>query len=379
MQKKWCSAQLGRAFFATFFSFTLVACSSTAERPKPAELTPLMPTLAARQVWVAPIGPNPIETTLSTSAGRVAAASAAGTVALVDVASGADVWRASVGAPLTTGAGTDGHLTAVVTVRNELVALVDGKVVWQQRLPAAAYTAPLVAGQRVFVLSADRTVSAFDGNTGARLWAQSRTGEPLVLRQPGVLLAVGDTLVTGLGGRLLGLNPSSGAVRWDVAIASPRGANDIERMVDLVGPAARFGNSVCVRAFQAAIGCVDAQRGVLQWTQPSDGRIGLHGDERTVFATENNGRVVGLSRQNGQRLWVQDALLNRGVGAPLVLGRSLAVADAQGWLHLLSREDGSLMARLPTDGSPVVSPPVLSGDTLLTLTRSGNLFAWRPQ
>ena len=60
--------------------------------------------------------------------------------------------------------------------------------------PAQAYTAPLVAGERVFVLAADRSLAAYDAATGQRLWRQQRQGEPLVLRQPGVLMAVGDTL-----------------------------------------------------------------------------------------------------------------------------------------------------------------------------------------
>ena len=48
------------------------------------------------------------------------------------------------------------------------------------------------------------------------------------------MLAVDDTLVVGLSGRLAGLNPSTGGVRWESPIASPRGINDVERLVDLV-------------------------------------------------------------------------------------------------------------------------------------------------
>jgi hypothetical protein len=72
-------------------------------------------------------------------------------------------------------------------------------------------------------------------------------------------------------------------------------------------------------------------------------------------------------------------LLHRNLTAPVALGRSVVVGDAFGFMHLLSREDGGLMARLPTDGSPIVSTPALAGDTLLALTRNGNLYAWRPQ
>ena len=47
--------------------------------------------------------------------------------------------------------------------------------------------------------------------------------DPLVLRQPGVMLAVGDTLVVGQGGRMAGLNPLNGTSRWEAPIATARG------------------------------------------------------------------------------------------------------------------------------------------------------------
>lgn len=379
MQQKWASALSNRLLFALFFVTFLSACGSSGNRPKPAELQPLVSMIGARQVWVSPVGAGGNASAVAVVDNRVAVASASGTVAVLDAGTGADIWRASAGAKLTSGVGYDGHLAAVVNERNELLAMVAGQTVWRVRLPAAAYSAPLVAGQRVFVLTADRTVAAYDGNSGAKLWSQARTGEPLILRQPGVVLAVGDTLVTGLGSRLVGINPSSGSIKWEVTVAVPRGANDIERMVDILGPAHRFGNQVCVRAYQAKVACVDAQRGTLNWSVNADGRTGLHGDDSLVFGVENNDKPVAWQRASGQKVWTQDRLLNRDLTAPVALGRSVVVGDAFGFMHLLSREDGSLMARLPTDGSPIVSTPALAGETLLALTRNGNLYAWRPQ
>ena len=86
---------------------------------------------------------------------------------------------------------------------------------------------------------ADRSVLGFDGASGRLLWTQQRPGDPLVLKHAGVLMAVGDTLVAGLSGRLVGLNPTTGALRWDAPIATPRGTNDLERLVDVVGPVSR--------------------------------------------------------------------------------------------------------------------------------------------
>jgi outer membrane protein assembly factor BamB len=349
------------------------------EKPRLAELEPNPGLLAVRQAWTARIGQVGFPLTVAVTGNQLAVASGDGTVAMLDADSGRELWRTSAGAPIVAGAGSDGTNVAVVTRDNELVALTQGKVLWRQKLSAQAYTAPLVAGNRVFVLAADRSVSAFDGQTGRRLWSQPRPGEPLVLRQSGVLLAVGDTLLAGQGGRLVALNPTNGTVRWDAAIATPRGANDVERLVDLVGRSSRVANSVCVRAFQAAIGCVDAGRGGLAWSKPSNGGEGLGGDERLVVGAEADGRVVAWRRDNGERAWTTDKLLHRGIGTPLLVGNSVAIGDSTGLLHVLSREDGKLLTRLSTDGSALAAPPVVAGSTLVVVTRNGAVYGFVPQ
>jgi outer membrane assembly lipoprotein YfgL len=266
-----------------------------------------------------------------------------------------------------------------VTRDNELVVLEAGREVWRQKLLAQGFTAPLVAGGRVFVLAADRSVTAFDAQSGRKLWNQQRPGESLVLRQAGVLLAVGDTLVAGLAGRLVGMNPFNGTIRWESPIASPRGTNDIERLVDLVGRVSRDGDVVCARAFQAAVGCVDAARGKLLWAKPAVGSIGIHGDDKFVFGAEGDGKLVAWRRADGERVWASERLRYRTLTAPLVVGRSVAVGDDTGLVHLLSREDGSALTRLSTDGSAIVASPVLAAGTLVVVTRNGGIFGFKPE
>jgi outer membrane protein assembly factor BamB len=200
-----------------------------------------------------------------------------------------------------------------------------------------------------------------------------------VLRQAGVMLAVDDTLVVGLGGRLVGLNPQNGTTRWEAPIATPRGINDVERLVDLVGGVSRVGTSVCARAFQARVGCVDAQRGTVQWTKPASGAEGLHGDDRLVFGTESDGKVVAWRRENGERAWTSDRLQYRELTAPLALGRSVIVGDNTGLVHMLSREDGSPLNRLSTDGTAIAAAPVLAGNTLVVVTSGGGVYGFVPE
>ena len=372
---------LGRtALVLLLAASVLSACGSRSKRPDPAPLAPVTALVPATLSWNASLGAMDVLSSPVVQGSTLFLANAAGVVTALDTANGQTLWRADVGSALSAGVGSDGQTVAVVTRSNDLVAVrADGEL-WRVRLNARVFTPPFVAGQRVFVLAGDRSVTAFDAASGARLWTQPARGtDPLVLQQSGVITAVGDTLLVGISGRLVAFDPLNGRVRWDVAIATPRGVNEIERLVDLVGRVGRVGAQVCVRAFQSAVGCVDAERGRLLWAQPADGAVGVHADADRVFGVERNSRVIAWSRSTGDRLWSSDALLHRGLTAPLAAGRSIVLGDAQGFVHLLSREDGSLLNRLSTDGSPIISGPLLAGSTLMVVTRNGGVYGWRPE
>lgn len=372
----------GRVLLVTLVVAALAGCSlwnGGSAKPVPADLGANVAVLGVRQAWsarVGAVGGMPLD--VHVAGNTVTLASADGTVAALDARTGADVWRLALGEPLSAGVGSDGKNAAVVSRSNALVLVESGRERWRQNLGSQVFTPPLVAGGRVFVLSADRAVTAFDGATGRRLWSQQRQGEPLVLRQAGVMLAVGDTLVVGFSGRMVGLNPDNGSVRWEAPLGSSRGTNDVERLVELVGRASRVGDSVCARAFQAAVGCVNTVRGSTVWTQPASGAEGVHGDGDAVFGAESNGSVVAWRRSDGSRLWATDRLKHRKLTAPLLLGRSVVVGDDSGLVHLLSRTDGSPLNRLVTDGSGIAAAPAVAADTLVIVTRNGSVYGFRP-
>lgn len=348
-------------------------------KPKPVDLGANVPVLGVRQAWVAKIGAmQGMSLVVDVRGTAINLASADGVVAGIDARTGGDLWRLSLGEPLAAGVGSDGKWSAVVSRGNEVIVLEAGRELWRRRLASQVYTAPLVAGARVFVLGADRSIVAFDAKSGQRLWSQSRPGEPLVLRQPGILTAVGDTLIAGLSGRLVGLNPDTGTVRWEAPLASPRGTNDVERLVELVAPFSRVDGSVCARAFQAAVGCVNAARGSVEWVQKANGGQGIHGNDAVLFGTESNGVVVSWRRADGARLWTSERLQYRKLTAPLLLGRSVVIGDDAGLVHLLSRDDGAPLNRMQTDGSGIAATPVVAADTMVVVTRNGNVYGYRP-
>lgn len=361
------------------FLLVVAACSSSPVKPQAAALPNVTGQLAVQKAWTANIGPVTTPLFASVHGNQVAVASTPGQVALINATTGQDVWRLQLDSPIQAGVGGDGLRFAVITRNNEVVAIEAGKVLWRLRLAAMSYTPPLVAGGRVFVLTADRAVTALDGASGQKLWTQQRTGDPLVLQQAGLLMPFGDTLLAGWGGRLASLNPNTGAVRWETLVGSSRGTNEVERLVDLVAGASRMGNAVCVRAFQSTVACVDATRGTTVWTRPAQGHEGLDGDESLVFGAESDSKVLAWQRQTGQPVWTQEGLRFRGLSAPLVLGRSVILGDDNGLVHFLARQDGQVVQRLSTDGSAITGKPVAVGPTLVVVTRNGGVFGFRPE
>jgi outer membrane assembly lipoprotein YfgL len=356
----------------------LAGCSST-KKADPTPLAAYTPSIAGSVVWQTRLEGIGFPLHIAAAADAFVAAGSDGTVLALEPGSGRELWRAQAGVPLSAGVGYDGRFASVVTRGNELVLFEGGVERWRKRLPASVLTAPLVAGERVFVLRVDRVVMAFDALDGRPLWTWQRPGEPLTLGQSGVVTAYKNLLLVGQGPRLLALDPLRGTLRWESAVATPRGTNEVERLADLVGPATRIGDLVCARAFQSAVGCVDASRGVLVWSRPSAGATALGGDAELLLGSDATGRVSAWRTPTGEPAWTQDTLLYRDPSAPLLAGSVVIVGDFEGQVHFLSRQDGNTQLRLPTDGSAVVGVPVLSGTTLLVATRNGGLFAFRPQ
>ena len=63
---------------------------------------------------------------------------------------------------------------------------------------------------------------------------------------------------------------------------------------------------------------------------------------------------------------------------PRPAGRSVVVGDYEGFVHFLSREDGTVLARMKTDGSAISAAPVIAGQTLVVQTRDGDVYGFVP-
>jgi outer membrane protein assembly factor BamB len=175
----------------------VVGCSSTPDKPKPRPLDPLTPQNVARPAWNQRLANVQFPLTVGVARGALAVGASDGSVLAIEAESGRELWRTNIGGPLSAGVGSDGRFAAVVTLGGELVTVEAGQVKWRKPIGSRVATAPLVAGERVFVLGVDRTVQAFDALDGRKLWTLQRPGDPLTLSQTGVLSTFKDTLIVG--------------------------------------------------------------------------------------------------------------------------------------------------------------------------------------
>jgi outer membrane protein assembly factor BamB len=356
-------------------AWVLMGCA--ADKPKPTPLENYAPKISGSLVWNASIGGLNYPMVPTVLKGVLYVASGDGEVQALNADNGAVLWRARAGEAIAAGVGSDGRFVSVVTRGNEVVTFNDGREVWRKRVSSAVVTPPLVAGERVFVMGVDRAVSAFDAVNGRRLWTYAKPGDALTLAQAGVVVAYKNTLLVGQGQRLVALDPLQGTVQWDVAMATPRGTNEVERLADLLGPVTRFGDRICARAFQSAVACADAARGALLWSRNVGGLNAVGADTEMVFGADASDRISAWRASSGDVAWTNEKLLYRGLSGAVAVGTSVVFGDGDGFVHFLSAATGEQQLRLPTDGKAVLGAPVLAGDIVIVATQAGGVYALR--
>jgi outer membrane protein assembly factor BamB len=342
----------------------------------PAPLTEYAPSLAVAPVWTASLGSGGGYGFAPQAVGdTVYAAAPSGSVAALDLATGAVRWQTAT-PPLSAGAGSDGHVTAVATQEGVVLAYdAQGKELWHAQAASAVNVPPAVGEGIVAVRTSDYRVQAFDAATGKLKWNVQRPGPALALRTSMQLVMQPHLVIAGMpNGRLLAIDAASGAVRWEGTVSSSRGASDLERITDVVGAPQVVGTRICAVSYQGRTTCFDiAQGGRALWSQDVSSATGMTTDGQHLYMADQRDVVHALDLKDGHSLWQQSALLNRRLSTPALAGPAIAVGDYQGYVHFLSRADGKLMARLQLGSDPILSSLVATPRGVLVQTGEGKL------
>lgn len=357
----------------------LAACSDPG--PKPAELKDFKPLAKARVAWSVAAGPAGIYVFAPAILdGDVFTASSSGEVARFDVANGKRKWRVEVptNTVLSGGVAAGAGLVLAATSKGVVHAWsVDGKPLWRSQVSSEVLSVPAVSDGVVVVRSGDGRIHGLDAKDGVRRWEYVGSLPPLLIRTTAGVTLDGGSVYAGLpGGKLVALSLASGAVLWETALSTPRGDTELERTTDITSTPVVEDGRVCAVAFQGRIGCFDAQKGTLIWARDASSVGDLGTDERFFYFVDESSHLHAVDRDSGATLWKQTALSHRNLGAPAATGRFVAVGDFEGYVHFFDREDGTLVARVSTDGGQISAQPLVVGEgNLLVQTREGTLYA----
>lgn len=349
---------------------------------KPAELVDFKPSIVLARAWDANVGTGGgYVFSPATDGQAVYAAGREGRIVKLDLATGREIWRIEAGQTLSAGVGVGEGLVLVGTPKGRVLAFhaQDGAPAWSAGLGGEVLVPP-VAGQGLVAARAnDGGVIALEAATGQARWTSTRRLPALTLREQGHLLLTADALYVGhAGGRLSALALNNGAPLWEVNVALPRGATELERIADVAGPMAMDDKRLCAAAFQGRVACFDPLRGAGLWAREISALRGVDMDERMLYVADEHGTVQAFDKLRGNSPWKQDKLRDRRLSSPLaVADRYVAVGDFQGHVHLIDADEGNFAARQATDGSAIAGVMLSLRSGLVAQTAQGGVYALR--
>lgn len=303
-----------------------------------------------------------------------------GNVEATGLARGKTLWKQRFKTAVSGGiAGGEGILV-FGTESGEVIALdqEDGRELWRNTVSSEVMAiAPVTLGI-VVVRTNDGNLFGLNADSGSKRWQAGRKTPALSLRGVSAPLVTQGVVLAGFdNGKLIALNQFQGMAAWEASVAVPRGRSELERMVDIDGVFAEKDGVIYVATYQGRLAALSGRNGRVIWSRDMSSFMGLTVDGNMLYLSDDYSNVWAIDRNSGATLWKQPALRLRTITAPAVLNRYVVVADYQGYLHWMDKYEGHFVARVRSDEDGVISDPLVIGDRLVILGKSGELTSWK--
>ena len=369
----------------TVAALSLAGCSSwnplvsvglmNAPANQPTKLAPINAVVTPRAVWSTKVGKargydfRPVY-----SGGRIYAADGDGTISALDEDSGKVVEKIETKKKLSGGVEVGDGMVVAGTMKGEVVAIdVGGKPRWEAKVGGEVIAPAAVSNKMVVIRTADGRIMGLSADDGKRKWIFQRQSPALLLRSESGVLAIGKDVVAGYpNGKLIALDIETGQQTWEVTVSLPRGATELERIADVAGLPMVDGANVCAGAYQGKVACFDIASRNQIWSRDVSTSRTVAVDKKNVYVVDDTSAVQALDKGSGASVWKQDKLVNRHLTAPVMLDGRVVVGDLDGYLHVLSPDNGEIIGRLKTDGTQVTSIVPIAGG-LIVQTAGGTV------
>lgn len=288
-------------------------------------------------------------------------------------------WSIELDRNITSGVSGDDKNLYVATGNGEVFAISQsiGGTLWTSDVSSEVIAAPVAGDDYVVVRSIDGKVYALEKNSGARRWLYSYGVPPLSIHGNGRPTVVADGVLVGLdNGRLVALRAADGRVFWEIELSGGDGRSEVEKLNDLDADVQVFEPYIYAVNYQGNVAQIDAAEGSAVWSSEVSSVAGLAVSDSLVIVTDEFDAIRAFNRADGEPVWQQEALANRRLTGPVAVeSEVVVVGDVDGYLHMISLEDGSIVGRVRTRVGAIAGRPVLRDDTVYIQGRTGRIAA----
>jgi outer membrane protein assembly factor BamB len=209
----------------------------------------------------------------------------------------------------------------------------------------------LTSGDQIIFGATSQAIEARDETSGAVRWTIP------VAVPPARLAAERGWLIVADGGVLTAYRAADGSVVWRLELGTPI------TTTPSVGAA-----SVVVGLSNQQMAAIDLKAGTLVWTTPVSGvaeHVSLSDDR--LFAALSGGILCALDLDRGATRWCYDFHIPL-VGAPLIEGRTIAIALYDNTIRRLDAGNGAVRRQDKIGARPATAPIATPLGTLVPLT-----------
>ncbi|MFT4887571.1 MAG: outer membrane protein assembly factor BamB [Pseudohongiellaceae bacterium] len=365
------------------FSWNPLTWFSDDEVNPPRELVAIEREVNLQRQWSVNVGngqgKNYTELTPAIDGATIFVASEDGDVVAVDRQSGDVIWRTRLRTAVTGGVGAGEGLVMLGT-RNANVIVLDqsnGEELWRTPVSSEVLSAPQSNGDVVVAQTVDDKLVALDQKSGEQRWIYESTLPPLTLRGTSRPVFTGSgTVVAGFSnGTLVSVASENGVFRWEERVAIPEGRYDIDRVIDVDGDLVLDGSRILAASYQGNLMAFDVSSGRIVWGREASSYHGLTKGFGNIYYSDDESHLIAIRDNSDDIVWENDDLEFREVTAPTTIGNFVALADLEGYVHLVSQIDGRIVGRTQIDNDGIRANMLAEDGKLYVYGNSGRLVA----
>lgn len=383
--------QISRQLISLTMVLTLAGCSTISgwfesdddEATAPAELMDIAETVNIEELWSVGIGDGQGDGRYrlrpAISGPTIYIASADGEVAALDRNSGDILWEVDVETSLSGGVGVYEEALFLGSSDGFVLKLdaKSGAHAWSVPVRGEILSPPQSNGNVVVVQTNDGKLQGLDFTTGKLLWSYDSNIPVLTVRGTSSPIVRNEVVYAGFAnGRVVALNINTGAMVWEVRVAIPQGRSEIERLVDVDGTMELAGSELYAASYQGNLVAIDADTGTRMWQQKVSSYSGVSQGFGNIYVADEDGTLAAYLRSGEGARWTQEALAYRELSRPTPVGSYVAVADFEGYVHVLSQLEGEFVGRVRADRKGARADMLSDGSVIYVYGNSGKLVAY---